>query len=354
MDNRYHRFLSRLDRLGLDGFVVSRLPNLAYLFDLPASAGLAFCLHGESTLIVDSRYLELSRSRSVNCSVELASESLAETLKVCLDRATRGHTGSPRIGFESRTVTHEQAVQWKSWNLPVRWSPTTDLVEALRAIKEPAEIESMKSAFSSAHRALATLWDGLRPGMSEIEIAGSLEYAMRMEGGEGCAFETIVAAGPRSSLPHASPSSRSWSPEEVLLIDFGTRLGGFCSDLTRVRLPSDGGRPNEIERVVREAQQSALEAIRPGCKASKVDEAARSRIADAGYGAFFGHSTGHGIGLEVHELPRISRTSDETLHEGMSFTVEPGIYLPGEFGIRLEDVVTVTSDGFEFLSDPAA
>lgn len=349
---RYERFLKRLEKEGLDGFVVSRPANLEYLFRFRGSAGMAVCLKGETTLLVDSRYITEARSKARRCRPALAPKSLDESLRQRLKRACRKPASSWRIGFESDFVSHDFVHRVESWNLPVRWMPASGWIAELRMIKQAEEVEALKRAFRQAQRAFDEAMQGTAPGQSEVEIAGRLEWAMRRQGADAYAFETIVASGPRSALPHARPGLDPWKADEVLLIDFGLRLQeGYSSDLTRVRLPSRG-LSGKIARIVREAQQKALEAIRPGVKACQVDDAAREWINQQGYGDFFGHGLGHGLGLEVHEMPRIGPGSEEILQQGMTFTVEPGIYLPGQFGIRIEDAVVVNKDGFEFLSQP--
>ncbi len=186
--------------------------------------------------------------------------------------------------------------------------------------------------------------------MTEAEVAGILEFELRKAGGQGLAFETIVASGPRTSLPHASSTGKRIESNEFVLIDFGLKYQGYCSDLTRIHLFPDAKRP-AIYEVVQEAQEKALALIKPGAGSDQIDAAARSVISQHGFGENFGHSTGHGLGLEVHELPVVSPRRPRELQEGMVFTVEPGIYLPGQHGVRIEDAVAVTHNGCILLSD---
>ena len=349
---RYQRFLNRLEEEELDGFVVTRPANLEYLFHFRGSVGTALCRDGETTLLVDSRYITEARAKARHCSPCLAPKSLHESLHKKLKKACRKSASPLRIGFESDFVTHDFVRRAAAWDLPVRWMPASGWIAELRIIKQAEEIQSLKRAFRRAQAAFAQTMQEVAPGQSEVDIAGRLEWAMRCQGADSFAFETIVASGPRSALPHARPGMEKWKPAEVLLVDFGLRLEeGYCSDLTRVQLPSRGP-SGKIARIVRGAQQKALEAIRPGVQAAAVDAAARDWIEKHGYGEHFGHGLGHGLGLEVHEPPSIRPRSEQILQEGMAFTVEPGIYLPGQFGIRIEDAVVVCKDGFEFLSDP--
>ncbi len=188
-------------------------------------------------------------------------------------------------------------------------------------------------------------------GSTELQVAGRFEALLRELGAEKSSFDTIVASGPRSSLPHGRATAKKIEASELVLVDFGLVLHSYCSDLTRVHFPPGAAKP-AIFDIVREAQERALAAVRPGIMSSEVDRAARDCIAGYGFGEYFSHGTGHGLGLEVHEPPVISWRMPRLLQEGMAFTVEPGIYLPGQHGIRLEDVVVVTSNGCRLLSDP--
>ena len=216
-------------------------------------------------------------------------------------------------------------------------------------IKEPWEVGLLERAFEMAQRGFGRFQERLRPGITEIEAAALLEFELRMTGSDGLSFETIVASGPRSALPHARPQNIPLEPDLPVLIDFGLRYKGYCSDLTRIHFWSGARRP-EFYDLVREAQEAAIRAVRPGASSSQVDKAARDLISANGYGDCFGHGTGHGLGLEIHELPRISAHTDVVLQEGMVFTVEPGIYVPDKWGVRIEDAVVVTADGCRLLS----
>lgn len=348
---RYGRFLIEIEERGLDGFLVQRRPNLAYLFNFTGSAGLACCLGDETVLLVDSRYHEQARATAANCTPRLIRGSFEQALEELLnDRFPSGSTRQ-RLGLEATHASVDFWLRIRTWPAAVEWAPEHGLIETLRTVKEPSEIEALVRAFESAQRAYARFLDQISPGMAEVRMAGILEMEMRKTGGEGAAFDTIVASGPRSSLPHGVASGRIWGEEELLLIDFGIRSGGYLSDLTRIHFPSGVSKP-EIFDVVSEAQHAALDSIRPGVQSSDVDRAARRVIEEAGHGSHFQHSTGHGLGLEVHELPRISPIRPRPLEPGMVFTVEPGIYLPGRMGVRIEDVVAVTETGYRLLSDP--
>ncbi|MDA2939260.1 aminopeptidase P family protein, partial [Acidobacteria bacterium AH-259-A15] len=335
-DTRYRRWLRRFEAHRLDGFLVTHPPNLSYLFNFTGSTGLACCLSEESYLIVDSRYIEQASSQCINCHPMLAEKSLEDTLRAFLRSRDRLNSHKTRIGIEAKRVSYDFMLRIQSWETQIEWIPTRDLIEEIRMIKDTAETQIIEQAFQIAQHAYGRLVDKIRSGMQEIEVAGILEFELRKAGGEGPSFETIVASGPRSSLPHGSATAKRIESDELVLIDFGVKYHGYCSDLTRIYLSSNAKRP-EIYQVVKEAQNKALSLIKPGVLSSEINAAARKVIGDQGYGDYFGHSTGHGLGLEVHELPTISAHRPREIREGMVFTVEPGIYLPRQYGVRLED-----------------
>lgn len=344
---RYQKWLRRLTADRLDGFLVTHPPNLAYLFNFTGSSGAACCLSGETDLLVDSRYLEQARSETVNCRAVLV-ERLQETLRSLLCPPKRVSPSRRRIGIEARHTSYEFVLRLQSWEAELEWVPTLDLIEEIRMVKETSELQILDEAFALAEAAYQRSVKQIRPGMAETEVSGILEFELRRAGGEGTSFTTIVASGARSALPHGTASRKRIGPAELVLIDFGMRYKNYCTDLTRIHLMPEARLP-EIHAIVEEARNQAFAAIKPGVPSSDVDRAARKVISDSGYGDYFGHSTGHGVGLEVHELPAISFQQSQPLEPGMVFSVEPAIYLPGRYGIRLEDVVVVTPDGYRLL-----
>ncbi len=340
--NRLARLRTSLAQAGLDGFLAAHPPNLQYLLGFTGSLGVALITDDDCDLLVDSRYLEQAEQETTGCRVHLVPNPLGEDTRSFLRKPSR-------IGIEADTLSYAQALRWLSWADPWQIEPTHEFIEALREIKSPDEVEEIRASCLLARQSLDELLRHLSWGASETELAGRLEFLFRKRGAQGPAFETIVASGTRSSLPHARPGDGPVRREAVLLIDFGARRKGYCSDLTRVLLPDDE-KVQRVAEIVRRAQQAALDMIRPGVSSTAVDAAARGVIAEEGFAGHFGHGTGHGLGLEIHERPRISTSGESTLAAGMVFTVEPGIYLPGEFGIRIEDVVAVTEAGCEVLS----
>ena len=350
-ENRFKHFLHRLETNHLDGFLVFHPPNLRYLFNFTGSTGQACCFGPETYLVVDSRYFEQAQTQAVNCKPVLATGSLEEQLRQLVHRRYSQAHPRRRIGVEANRVPYDFILRMKSWELSVEWAPVTDLIEELRMIKEPSEIEAIEKAFQIAQTAYTRARRKILPGLTELEVAGILEYELRRAGGEGFPFETIVASGIRSALPHGVASAKKLRKDESVLIDFGAKYQGYNSDLTRIELLAEAVPPT-IDQVVREAQKRALERIKPGVLSSEIDAAARHWITQEGYGNYFGHGVGHGLGLEIHELPAISPRRPRLIEAGMLFTVEPGIYLPGCWGVRVEDAVVVTEDGYRMLSDP--
>jgi Xaa-Pro aminopeptidase len=254
-------------------------------------------------------------------------------------------------GFESAHLVHRDFQRLLEGGGRYQWRPTTDLIESLRARKDAGEVEKIRAAITVAECALEQVMKSVQAGMTERMIAGLLEAALRESGSDGFPFPTIVAAGPNAALPHARPTARQACPGDFLLIDFGAVVAGYCSDITRtfvVGRASDEQR--EVYEVVRLANERATLALRPGMSGRDADGVARGYIEDRGFGEMFGHSLGHGIGLEVHEAPRLAKTADSPLVQGAVVTVEPGIYRPGWGGVRIEDDVHLSSGGAQVLT----
>jgi Xaa-Pro aminopeptidase len=352
----------------LDALVVTHLPNIRYLTGFSGTAGVLVVAGALSELIVDFRYATAARAavaadpdRARDITVRVAPASLDEVLA---DALTSGRFG--RIGVESSWISLARFNRLSSALAappPERHELTASamlvaterIVEQIRAIKDETEIET----FREAGRRLALMADEapacVRPGRTERDVAVDIEALLRGHGFEGPAFPTIVASGPNSALPHARPTARRIQATDGVVLDFGGTYDGYCVDLTRtVHLGPPPPPLQEIADAVRAAQVAAIGAVRPGVKASVVDAAARGTLERAGLGEAFGHGTGHGLGLEVHEEPRIGRyvagQPDVTLEPGMVFTIEPGAYIEGVGGVRIEDDVLVTGDGCEVLT----
>ena len=338
----------RLDELGLDGLLVSSHPNIRYLSGFTGSAGLLLILPDRTHLLTDFRYREQAPEETRGAAeVGLEGSDLWDRLRKTLESR-----GRHRLGFERDHLTVRDADRLSRMDA-AELIPTAEVVESERAIKDGGEVAAIRAAAELAHGALAELLPTIQVGESEREIAARLELALRRRGSEWHPFQTIVAAGPRSALPHARATSRPVGRGEWLLLDFGAELDGYCADLTRTVVVGTAadGRQREIYRIVAEAQRVAIAGLRPGMSGREGDALARDVIETAGYGEAFGHSLGHGLGLEVHEAPRLARTAPEPLPAGAVVTVEPGIYLQGWGGVRIEDDVHLTADGARCLTD---
>ena len=337
----------RLEELGLDAMLVGHLPNLRYLTGFTGSAGQLVVHRTRTILVTDTRYA-LQGPEEVRGAGEVVIENSNLWNRV---RETIGSAGPVRFGFERERITVRDAERLTGIEHadPV---PTSGLVEELRLVKDPCEIALIREAATLAHAAFYEVIGTIRPGDTEIEIAARLESALRLRGSEWHPFQTIVASGPRSALPHARAAQRPITRGDFLLLDFGAQLGGYASDITRtVVIGPAGERQREVYRAVEAAQRRARTQMLPGMSGREADALARDSIVQQGFGEAFGHSLGHGLGLEVHEGPRLAVTAEEPLPTGAVVTVEPGIYLEGWGGVRLEDDIHLLPEGPQCLTD---
>lgn len=336
---------------GLDALLITSLPNIRYLTGFSGSAGLLLATAGDLLLVTDFRYQEQAEAE-----VDGAARVVVERTSAW-ERLIREAGGARlgTIGYEAHALSAKDAerlgVLGKGWH----WRAAPELVERLRVRKSAAEVAAVRAAAQLAGAALAATLAQVRVGQTEREIAGTLEAALRRLGSENHPFPTIAASGPRTAWPHARTSGRAVARGEWLLLDFGAQVDGYCADITRTVLV--GARASEAQRtlyeLVRTAQRTARERIRAGMPAREADALARDLIEARGFGDAFGHSLGHGLGLEVHEAPRLARTNAEPLPVDAVVTIEPGIYLAGQGGVRLEDDVHLAVDGPVLLSDGA-
>jgi Xaa-Pro aminopeptidase len=345
---RQEQLRRHLEEERLDALLVTVPVNLQYLTGFTGSAGLLLIGPGVSVLITDFRYASQAPEEvGDTATIEIESVNLWARLTKVL--GTRGHT---RLAFDRETTTVRDAERIAALPgvEPVAVGP---MVERLRMVKDVSELAALQDAVTLAQDALATLLPTIHAGQTEIAVAAALEHALRLRGSEWHPFPTIVASGPRSALPHARSTDRTIGAGEWLLLDFGARVRGYCADLTRTVVVGARAdqRQREVYEVVRQAQRSARERIRAGMSGREADALARDVITAAGFGPSFGHSLGHGIGLEVHEAPRLARAAEDPLPEGAVVTIEPGIYLEGWGGIRLEDDVHLAAGGPRCLSN---
>jgi Xaa-Pro aminopeptidase len=332
----------------IDALLVTALPNIRYLTGFSGSNALVLVSQREVLLLTDFRYKDQSAAE-VGDAARVIIEPLS--LWARLWQSLPELAGVERVGFESAHLLHrdfqrlmEQGGRWT-------WRPVVDLVETLREVKDAGEVARIRVAADMAVRALERTLPQLRVGLTELQVAGMLEQALREEGSEGFAFETIVAAGARSALPHARATDSVLRDGDFLLMDFGAIHEGYCSDITRtVVLGRATGMQREAYGVVQEAQARAVAGVRGGMTGRDADGLARQYIENAGWGEAFGHSLGHGIGLEVHEAPRLARSAETPLPVGAVVTVEPGVYRTGWGGVRIEDDVLLTPTGAELLT----
>ncbi|MCX7982871.1 MAG: Xaa-Pro peptidase family protein [Syntrophales bacterium] len=349
MSDRREALKARLSACGVETYLLFDMNNIRYLTGFRGEEGLLLFHGGEWILFVDGRYVTQAREELPrDVEIVLIRDVMADVASYIRKR------GVSLLAVEAHALSVANFRLLRHALRRVKVKEEKNFVAEMRVIKDEREIEAIKRAVKIAEEALRHILPLIQPGIRERDIAIELDYQMKKKGAEHVAFPTIVASGPRSAMPHAKTGSRILAEGDTLVLDFGVVEGeGYCSDETCTFLL---GRDEEVIRayqVVKEAQKKAIEAVRPGVNASDVDRVAREFISEAGYGEFFAHGTGHGIGLEVHELPRLSPKSRECLKEGMVITVEPGIYMPGRWGIRLEDMVLVTETGGRLITSIA-
>ena len=332
----------------LDALLVSNLINLRYLTGFTGTNGLALVGPGIRSFMTDFRYVERAAEEVADFDrVRAPQGELAEAV-IALLPARR----PLRLGFDDAHVTVKNHARLAE-RLPERVElvPAAGLVERLRAVKDPAELERIGEAAKLADAAFAAVVEQGIAGRTEREVALALEDHMRHGGAEEPSFPSIVATGAHGALPHAEPRREPIPPGTLVVVDWGAKVDGYCSDCTRtVATGALDVEADEVYALVKRAQQAALEAVRPGPEGREVDVIAREMIEEAGHGERFGHGLGHGVGLEVHEGPRLAKSGAEPLRAGNVVTVEPGVYVPGSFGVRIEDLVVVTEDGTRVLS----
>jgi Xaa-Pro aminopeptidase len=331
----------------IDAILISQPQNRRYLSGFSGSAGWLVITKERAVIATDFRYYEQVGREAPDFELAKIQNRVSDLLpKVLADLRVR------RLGFESQHVTVEQLSTLSKAVEGVEWLPLEDTVEKIRAVKDEDEIDALRRSAALTDKAFAHLLDVIEPGMTEREAAWEIEAYMRSHGASKVAFDLIVAAGPNGALPHARPGDQAIQPGMPVVADIGCVLDDYCSDMTRTFcLGEPSPRYLEVWNVVLQAQEAAEAMLRAGTTGVETDAAARDLIAQAGYGDYFGHGLGHGVGLAVHEGPRASRLSEDTFEAGMSLTVEPGIYLPGEFGVRIEDLVIIGEDGIEILTN---
>jgi len=357
IEKRLHRFRHLLTQADIDTMLVLVGENRRYLSGFTAedtqfdeSAGALFITESEGILATDSRYELQAKAEAPIYRIHCYRDGLEKALSDIL-------TGlqTRRLGFEGRRLSvelHRKFTEQTAVLSPsVVWKSTDELIESLRIRKEDSEIEAIRTALHLAENVFRDVVAGIQPGVTEQDVAWRMEKGMREAGAESISFPTIVASGPNSALPHAVPGSRRLQQGEPILFDWGAKMKGYCSDISRTFCIGEPDRTfRKVFQTVQDAQQMAIEAIRPGASTKHVDAIARRHIEENGFAGKFGHGLGHGTGLAIHEYPRLSPLYDKPLEPGMVTTIEPGIYIPEWGGVRLENMVVVRDDGAEVLN----
>lgn len=348
---RQARLAETLRRSGVEALLVTHLPNVRYLCGFSGSAGVllipAAGRVARASFHTDGRYTQQAAAEVHDARVVVGRKgALAEACEYA--RRARFKI----LGFEAEQLSFAAYRQLgQTLRGKTRLKPLSGAVEQLRLTKDPEEIAQIRASVLLGASLFPTALAAIRPGVPEAVVAGEMELQARRAGADKMSFDSIVAAGPRSALPHGRASSQPIPNNGFIILDWGVILAGYCSDATRtVHMGPASKAHHRMYQAVREAQLASINAVRPGVAAAKVDQAGRQVLKKAGYGAYFTHSTGHGVGIEVHEAPRLAKGQTQKLAPGMIVTIEPGIYLPGDGGVRIEDMVLVTDSGCEILT----
>jgi Xaa-Pro aminopeptidase len=356
--DRPARLLARLDEAGCDSLLVTNLTNIRYLTGFTGSAAMLLVTAGELVFVTDGRYRDQATRQLADARVAARVE-IGRTSEAQRELLTGPVGAVARLGLEAEAVTWAQQRRFADeWFPGTEVVPTEGLVEELRRVKDAGEVARIQAACAMADAALAAVRHRLGEGPTEAEVALELEWQMRRLGADGPSFDTIVASGPNGAMPHHRAGDRRIAEGDLVVIDFGALVDGYHSDMTRTVMV---GGPSETQRRMLEAVQASqaagVAAVRSGVEAKDVDEACRAVLRDVGWEDAFLHGTGHGVGLDIHEAPRVAATAPGTLADGHVVTVEPGVYLPEHGGVRIEDTVVVTSEGCRTLTlapkDPA-
>jgi Xaa-Pro aminopeptidase len=351
---RQQRLKESLVRNRLDVLLITHLPNIRYLCGFSGSAGAVLLSAAKSVFFTDGRYSAQARAEVQGARIVIGRKAphTAAAQWLTANRRSLGSKGPWRAGLEGEHLTvaaRSRLADILPSKFQLREAPA--LVEQARMVKDAEEIERIRAAVALGSSLFDQAVQAIRPGVREAEVAAEMEYAARRAGAEEMSFPTIIASGSRSAQPHGRASAATIPGEGFVVCDFGVILAGYCSDMTRTVYV---GRPTAEARrfyqAVREAQQAAIETVKPGVSVGEVDQAARKLLRKQGLGKYFTHSTGHGVGLEIHEAPRLAARQGEALRPGMVITIEPGAYIPGKWGVRIEDMVLVTERGYEVLT----
>ncbi len=345
---RVNRLRELFGQLKIDAILITDKYNMNYFSGYTGGEGYILVTDRSMYIFTDSRYIEQASLESTESIVyDVGNNSYSKLVKSIIDEC-----GIKSLGFENLNIGYNPYFQLNKVCTDTNFVPMDNKINVLRCVKSNEEIELIRRAEAVGDKAYSHILDYIIEGVSERDIAVELEYFMKKSGADGLSFDTIVASGSNSSMPHAMVTDKKISAGDFVTMDFGCIYKGYCSDMTRtVALSGCSKEQENIYDIVLEAQEEALSEIKPGIPCNYIDSIARDIISDAGYGEYFGHGLGHGVGLYIHEEPRFSPKCDVILEPNMIITVEPGIYLPGKFGVRIEDLVVVTEDGYENLTN---
>ncbi len=347
MSNKIERLRAKLCEHNIDGALISSKENIRYYSNFTSEDATLLITMDSKFIITDFRYIEQCK---IQCPdfllVDLSGKKVSEHLNnLCRKKDIK------KLWFEGDCLTFNVFKSINETISPTELIPDEGIPASLRMIKTPEEIESIEKAASIADLGFEFMLDNARAGMSEKDIALELEFFLRRNGSEGLAFDTIAASGANGAMPHAVPSDRKIEKGDMLTLDYGCVVNGYRSDMTRtIAFGEPSAKLREIYKITLDAQLKALDAVKPGVKGLEVDKVARDHITDNGYGEYFGHGLGHGVGLQIHEGPTLSKKGNLELQPGMVVTIEPGIYLPDVGGVRIEDLVVITDTGYKNLT----
>ena len=346
MMEKLKRLRALMDEKNVNGMIITNEINRRYMTDFTGSAGTVIVTQKEAYLLVDFRYTEQATAQATHFTVkQIGGSSFYKEI----DRIVK-QLGINKLGFEQNHISYSNYVHM-SQEIDTELIPLSGLVEKLRSIKSNDEINIIKEAISISDAAFSHILSYIRPGITEIDIANELEFYMRKLGASSSSFDMIIASGIRSAMPHGVATDKQIEKGDIITLDFGAYFNGYCSDMTRtIAVGEPPSKIKEIYTIVNGALNNALKGLKSGLTGREADVLTRDYIQNAGYGEFYGHGTGHGIGLYIHEDISLSPNSNEVLEEGMVLTVEPGIYLPGIGGVRIEDDVLIKENGIEILT----
>ncbi|MCM3221029.1 Xaa-Pro peptidase family protein [Bacillus cereus] len=345
MNVRITNIQKQLHNYGIDGLLITKKENRQYATNFTGSAGVVLIAAHKAIFITDFRYVDQAKTEIKAAEIIMHKGNLEEEVANQVSKLK-----IQKLGIEDNNMTLQQFKKLQKY-IHIEMVPVCEIIEDIRLIKDTSEIETMKIAATIADEAFHHIVTFLKPGISETDVRDELEFFMRKKGATSSSFQIIVASGVRSSLPHGVASNKIIERGDIVTLDFGALYDGYCSDITRtVAIGEPSEEFQKIYNVVREALKRGTEAIKPGETAKSIDDITRNYITEHGYGQYFGHSTGHGLGLEIHEPLRLSQESKATLQEGMVVTVEPGIYIPNWCGCRIEDDIVITKDGYDVIT----